>query len=463
MENRCNAIAVCIFLYLGMSCLPAFAEDSAEGIEQINASIKSGDIDTIDSILTNKKMKSSVRNELLNAALLSAARFGSVEMMDYLIEELNGDEDVRDQGERTLVHIAAYGDNFEVLKYLIEEHKLDPEALNGFDLTPLHWLTSDVNIARYLVEEQRVDLEAKGLHGRTPLASAAQHNSYELFCYLIDAGADCSEGAVMKYAMQSSDPRILKRLEAALGTEPTSAEDLTKSEAIAQLRGAIAAGDIVATRNLAEEHSLQIDHLRFPDDEWSPLQLAIYENKFGVVKFMYEHYDPDPSFKFWDDKLSALQWASYYCRTEIMEYLMSEEGFDPLDIGSTGRDSFWYVTASTVPRVDAFELLMKTHRFDIEKKDQAGQTALLRAAFCNRVPVLVKHLIEKHNADVTAIDSAGHSVYQCAARCSQNGTPTLKYLVEKFHPDIEEEFDAVFVKKLQDAETRNYLLSLLNQ
>ena len=83
---------------------------------------------------------------------------------------------------RTPLHQASQGGHMNIIKYLITELDCDPTVSDNYGDLPLHIACSNghLNATKYFITEQKCDPNSRGFNGRTPLHyQAFQRWSYE--------------------------------------------------------------------------------------------------------------------------------------------------------------------------------------------------------------------------------------------------------------------------------------------
>ena len=104
-----------------------------------------------------------------------AAVFGHIDIVKFLVEEMNCDVECRDDSRNTPLHRAALAGRLNVLQYFIEKRQCDP-SFRGYDgRTSLHHACDQgqVNVVKYLVDNKMVDPSGIARRNVTPLHLAA--------------------------------------------------------------------------------------------------------------------------------------------------------------------------------------------------------------------------------------------------------------------------------------------------
>lgn len=83
-----------------------------------------------------------------------AAIKGELDILKYLVEDVECNPAMQGFRGTTTLHAAAQGEQFTTVKYLVEQCQLDPIALDHVNWYPLHYACSggDLEVVRYLIE-----------------------------------------------------------------------------------------------------------------------------------------------------------------------------------------------------------------------------------------------------------------------------------------------------------------------
>jgi ankyrin repeat protein len=127
-----------------------------------------------------------------DTALHVAARYGKLEIVQYVVVTDGGKVNAKNNNSFTLLHWAASENSIDVVKHLVSVGA-DIHAKDKDGCTPLHFAArnnSDVDVAKFLVSEG-ADVNGKDLYGHTPLLLAAGWNGNNaVLRFLVSEGAD---------------------------------------------------------------------------------------------------------------------------------------------------------------------------------------------------------------------------------------------------------------------------------
>ena len=134
----------------------------------------------------------SVRNL---TALHIAVIYNQLNIVRYLCEVQKVNTEAKDDYDRTPLNHAISNNHLEIVKYLCEDAHADKETQNQFSARPLHiaCLYGYLPIVKYLIEVQKVDKWAKTKNNRTPYLEAKFNHNKEVMDYLRSIGASHNE------------------------------------------------------------------------------------------------------------------------------------------------------------------------------------------------------------------------------------------------------------------------------
>ena len=130
--------------------------------------------------------------------LQSAALYGQLKVIKYLITKLNCGPSIVQTGEhhgrptggggRIALHDAAQRGHLHVVKFLVEDQHCDPSHCDYEKATPLHLAAKHghLTVVQYLTLEQHCDPMCTNSKNDTPLHAAALHGHLEVVRFMIE-------------------------------------------------------------------------------------------------------------------------------------------------------------------------------------------------------------------------------------------------------------------------------------
>ena len=246
-----------------------------------------------------------------------------MEVMKFLISELNCNANSPGYCGRLPLHFAAHGGCLPLVKYLVEELKCNPQALDNFDLTPIMGAVhSSLPCVQYFVKITNSDaLKAKTTLGGNILHSAACGGLTEIIDYLIN---DCGFSPVtpgwmnripIHYSAERSNYiNCLKHLITKFNSDPEAVDDNGDTP----LHCAAAQGCLDSVKYL----TLELNCNPSPIDNYgnTPLHDAARNGHLEVVKFLVETLHCPISIR-GSCHMTPLEWAFFKNHYVVVQYL----------------------------------------------------------------------------------------------------------------------------------------------
>lgn len=154
----------------------------------------------------------NVRNEQRDTLLLCAARYGFIDIIDYLIKECHFDVNSTDNNGWTALHLAAMYGRLEACKYLVENGAdINKQRKDGW--TPLHTACNNgrVDVIKYLVDK-RADISIKDIDGKTPLTIARERGPLLIVRYLENKLAEIKKEKDLEEVAKNTNTDVAKEL-----------------------------------------------------------------------------------------------------------------------------------------------------------------------------------------------------------------------------------------------------------
>ena len=124
-------------------------------------------------------------------ALHTAAGYGHVNVVRYLVQECNSEVNSQDKDGHTPLHNAARGGNYTIVDYLIKECGSDINAKDKDGHTPLHLAAHDGHLetAKVILSQADCIVNLPDNNQQTPLHYAAQNGHLNVVEHLIEVHA----------------------------------------------------------------------------------------------------------------------------------------------------------------------------------------------------------------------------------------------------------------------------------
>ena len=150
---------------------------------------------------------SSRRDDMSGATpLQAAAGFGTLDVVQYMIEEQHCDVECRNKETHTPLHSAALQGRLNIVKYLIGERGCDPMSRDQYGSIPLHCACDggSLDVVKYMIEDVKVDSSCQDKKGMNPLHAAAFCGHLSVVKALVEDYL-CDPGVRDKYACTAAD------------------------------------------------------------------------------------------------------------------------------------------------------------------------------------------------------------------------------------------------------------------
>ncbi|KNC48797.1 ankyrin [Thecamonas trahens ATCC 50062] len=139
---------------------------------------KVGDVDSVRWLIENKGVSVNDNDDDGDTALILAARFNHLELMDHLLMRTDVDLEKRDKYGQTALFNAAYQGHLDAARRLLV-HGASPNVADQGGSQPLHVATSGGSLSMVeLLLEYGADVRAVSFEGLTPYGIADEKNLY---------------------------------------------------------------------------------------------------------------------------------------------------------------------------------------------------------------------------------------------------------------------------------------------
>jgi ankyrin repeat protein len=102
------------------------------------AAIKAGNLSAVERLAEESGLDPIKVYPGLWPSILLAAKYGSLDIVKYLIQDKGVDPQTRSEGsDKSPILVAAEHGNLDIVRYLIEDHNIDPAEKNRFGKSAL--------------------------------------------------------------------------------------------------------------------------------------------------------------------------------------------------------------------------------------------------------------------------------------------------------------------------------------
>jgi|GEM_PF-7017304 len=138
-----------------------------------------------------------------NSYLLMSAFLGRIDLVKYIIKNLNVNLSYKDDENMTALHYAMFSKNLELIKYLIQKHiSLDSKTDFGSNYLLVAAQINDIEIFKYIYSLGLFNIRDTDYNWRTSLHHASIFNNIELIEYILSIDSSLLE-TQDKYGMSS--------------------------------------------------------------------------------------------------------------------------------------------------------------------------------------------------------------------------------------------------------------------
>ena len=144
-----------------------------------------------------------ITDALGNTALHISSKYGSLETVQHILDEINFPPNHHNFYNQTCLHLASQYGQLSIVKYLTENNKCDPLSVDSNGSTPLHYaaMTGRLSVIKYFIEEAKLSPEVRDAIKNTPLHLASTNGHKDIVDYLV---TNCSK--IVVYNIDGNTP-----------------------------------------------------------------------------------------------------------------------------------------------------------------------------------------------------------------------------------------------------------------
>jgi len=383
---------------------------------EIHDAAAAGDLEAVESIVAVDGSQATAQDVRNDTPLHLAAAGGHVEVVRYLLGS-GVPVDIGDNENTSPLGVAAINGHMEIAGLLIERGA-DVSLADDNGATPLHWAiyNGHLELASMLLD-RGADPTATKTNGSTPLHGAAFYNHYENVLLLLDHGGDVHARTTGLYTPLLSAAAGQGGLDVARALVEAGADVHDRNEwgeSALMLAARVGKADVV--EYLIENGA----SIRAKSDGAgrSAIHYAAMSGDAEMLRTLLEHGAEIDERS--DGGWTALSWAVLWNQIDAVEFLLNE-GADTEASSDDGATPLLQALREWNPEV-AEALLV--HGADVNARvEQTGRTFLHHVALSGLSEGVAPAL--EHGAEIDAVDDAGMTPLQYAARYGNRGVADL--------------------------------------
>jgi ankyrin repeat protein len=361
-----------------------------------------------------------------------------VEIIKYLVENMNLDITKCDDDGNHCLHIASQNNSLDVIKYLISRG-LDPKSQNneGIDcLMKACFSTVDVSIVKYYIEDIKMSPFSVNIFGQTSLllACQCQKNNIQIIKYLIEKcgmdlfskdleGYDCLTWACY-FGFNRID--VIKYLIDVMGSGKIRSMHSSNKKKYSYLISACKINhDIDVIKYLIED--IGLDTLYTDLDGNNCLLAAATTNPNPMIlQYLIEEVGMDVNVKTYDGS-NIFRICCRNNNLRVIKYLIEKVGADVHYVDPGGDNCL--LDVSTHQNVDVVKYIVEDLKFDIGYENEIGIDCLLAACAANPNIDTIKYMINDLKMDVEKVNIDGSNCLTLSLHLNEN-LDVVRYLIE---------------------------------
>ncbi|XP_067653193.1 ankyrin-3-like [Haliotis asinina] len=305
--------------------------------------------------------------------------------------------------------IAAVAEHRALLEVLVEKGA-NLTLLDDEDNNILHvaCMEGNLEIVKYIHSLKIIDIESRGGNGTTPLLSAALFGKKDVFCFLMEIGADISKENdhgenILHVSCQGGNIDIVKYVL----EHSVLYINSTDNNGITPLLLAAGSGSKVVFHFLMERGA---DCLTKDSRNRNVLHWACQGGNVKIVKYILTQTIVDINGND-ENNMTPLLLAAYHGKKDVFGLLI-EKGANTLAVNQKRRNSLHLSSAGG--HVDTVKYVLKQTSVDIDSKDYGEMTPALIAASQGENEVF--DILVKNGADLSLIDKGDDNILHLACR-----------------------------------------------
>ena len=428
-----------------------------------------GNLDMVRVLVSEFKADAAIQNyNHGTTALMTAAFYEHVQVVQALLCEYQCAVDTRDKYGCTALHYACAGGSLSLVQTLIHvrEHKDDANAQDDQNNTPLHVAASmGKEVALSLISDFGCDPNIKRNGDRSLLHSACKGGSVSLVQTLIrehkaDVNArDDQNNTPLHVAASMGKEEVALSLIKDFGCDPS----IKGNGGWSLLHSACKGGSVSLVQTLIQEHKADVNAR--DDQNNTPLHVAASMGKEEVALSLISDFGCDPNIKGYvgrsllhsackggsvslvqtlirehkadvsasdDQNNTPLHLAAYSGEDDVTLMLIKEFGCDP-NVRSGNLDRPLIICASQECSISLVRTLILEYNADANARDKLSYTPLNLSAYAGNVDVTLA-LLNEFGCDPNVKGYLGKSLLHDA--CYGGSVRLVQTLIRDYKADI---------------------------
>ena len=157
----------------------------SQGNNILHAACMSGKVDIVRYIISQINIEKDSRGAHKQTPLMTAVSFGHMTVVKYLVS-IGCDLSVHDNEGNNILHVACRGGNVDMVKYIFTQMKTEKESRGAFGWTPIMTAASGgyISVVKYLVS-MGCKLSVVDYHGNNILHLTCRRGNVDMVKYIV--------------------------------------------------------------------------------------------------------------------------------------------------------------------------------------------------------------------------------------------------------------------------------------
>lgn len=370
-----------------------------DGKTPLSIAAENGNIEAVRFLLSTKRVKVDNLDTALRTPLSWAAAAGHIAVVKLLLTD-GAMLDQADADSRRPISYAAGNGHDDVVKLLLTSSECKPDLQDNAGKSALNWAASNghVNVVKTLLSCKGVNPNLKDAEGRTPLFNAAFSNHSQVVEILgneeaVDVNSEDASGDLPLYFAAKGGRETVQAL---MKTKRVQV-NLKGNRGITALMRAVKNDDAQAVEILIGMEGVDLETQTPEGLSALLISIGLFETRVFELLADTQKVNLQSTEYF---GVTPLCYAAAAQKYKVVDLLVIKYGVDVNLCGHIGPP---LLLAANNGRLDIMTTLLSNKEIDVNKKNEAGATALFSAVECigndSNAYKMVKLLLE-HGADV---------------------------------------------------------------